>query len=222
MTSRHAAPSAACSQFVRIAGAIGLAGIVVQVFALLATPLIRPDVSLLRDGLSHYAIGPGAGLQETGFVALAVACAAIGMGLLAIGAESRAAGLLLLLAAIGFAGLALFPMGQGGPMTPIGDLHLTAGTIGVVLQFAAALAMLARPGSCAALGVSRSAGWLLAALAGLAAAGIQLAIWTPGLGLPEGLLARLAIVPLLAWWAIVALALLRGNPRPATETSQGT
>jgi len=142
-------------------------------------------------------------------------CAALGIALLRLDPVTRAAGALLVLASAGFVGLAVFPMGQGGPTTPIGDLHLTAGTLGAALQFAALLTLLLRPGACATLGVSRRAGWGLAILSGAAAAAIQLAIWNPGWRLPEGALARLAVVPLLAWWAMVSLALLREHPQSA-------
>lgn len=202
-------PHAFRPRTLRTLGAVGLLGLAAQTAVLVIAPCVRPDVDLMRDGLSHYAIGPGSGLQEAGFVMLGIACAAIGIGLSTLSPSTRLAGLLLALASFGFVGLAIFPMGQGGPMTPIGDLHLTAGTMGAVLQFAAVLALLGSPVGCARLGISRRMGWLLAGVAAGAAAGIQIAIWNQSLGLPEGLLARLAIAPLLVWWAIVAIALMR-------------
>jgi hypothetical protein len=189
---------------------LGLIGIAANGLILLLAPVLRPDVDLLRDGLSHYAVGPWGGLQEAGFVALGIGSAAIGLALIVRSPPTRPGGILLLIAAMGFLGLAIFPMGQGGPMTPLGDLHLTAGTLGVVFQFASVLALLLWPGACNAAGLSARTGWLLAIVAGLSAAGIQLAMWYPELGLPEGLLARLTVLPLLGWWAMVALALRRG------------
>jgi hypothetical protein len=208
-----APPTNSRPKTLRLLGAVGLLGLTAQAAVLVIAPIVRPDISLLRDGLSHYAVGPGSGLQSMGFIALGIACAAIGTGLFVVSTATRAAGFLLAAAALGLFGLAIFPMGQGGPMTPIGDLHLTAGTMAAVLQFAAALVMLLSPGACAALDLSRRTGMVLAGIAGLAAAGIQLAIWNPGWNLPEGLLARIAIVPLLLWWAMVALGLRRsGQP----------
>jgi hypothetical protein len=189
---------------------LGLIGIAANGLILLLAPVLRPDVDLLRDGLSHYAVGPWGGLQEAGFVAFGIGSAAIGLALIVRSPSTRPGGILLLIAAMGFLGLAIFPMGQGGPMTPLGDLHLTAGTLGVVFQFASVLALLLWPGACNAAGLSARTGWLLAIVAGLSAAGIQLAIWYPEWGLPEGLLARLTVLPLLSWWAMVALALRRG------------
>jgi hypothetical protein len=189
---------------------LGLIGIAANGLILLLAPVLRPDVDLLRDGLSHYAVGPWGGLQEAGFVAFGIGSAAIGLALIVRSPSTRPGGILLLIAAMGFLGLAIFPMGQGGPMTPLGDLHLTAGTLGVVFQFASVLALLLWPGACTSAGLSARTGWLLAIVAGLSAAGIQLAMWYPELGLPEGLLARLTVLPLLGWWAMVALALRRG------------
>ena len=120
---------------------------------------------------------------------------------------------ILLLAAAPFAlGLAAFPMGSGGPTTPIGDLHLTSGTLAIVLQFAAMLALLARPAGVGAM--TRFAALAFVALA--AAAFIQLAIWRPDLGIPEGLAMRAVAGPALLWWGVVAFRLSRFGAAPRT------
>ncbi|MGI9254025.1 MAG: DUF998 domain-containing protein, partial [Thermomicrobiales bacterium] len=100
---------------IRVLAAIGLAGLGFNFAVLLLAPLIRPDVDLLRDGLSHYAIGPWGGMQEAAFVALGFATAAIGLALILTGAPTRRSGWLLSLSSAGFLGLAAFPMGEAGP-----------------------------------------------------------------------------------------------------------
>ncbi|MFM9105136.1 MAG: DUF998 domain-containing protein, partial [Chloroflexota bacterium] len=90
----------------RALAAAALGGILVNAAVLLAAPVVRPDVDLLRDGLSHYAVGPGAALQEAGFLALGVTCAALGVALWRRAPATRLAGALLGLASAGFAGLA--------------------------------------------------------------------------------------------------------------------
>jgi hypothetical protein len=197
----------------RTGGLLGLAGLAVNVAILLLTPLLRPDVDVLRNGLSHYAVGPWWWLQSVGFVAFGAACAGIGLGLLRVGHGSRLPGVMLLVAALGFVGLAVFPMGRGGPMTPVGDLHLTAGTVAAVFQFAAVVAV-AATNDRGRLGLPRRVVLGLGSAAAVAAALIQLAIWRPDLGLPEGLLARLAVAPLLVLWAMVARRLVATAGQP--------
>lgn len=190
---------------------IGGVGIGLNVLVLVVVPFLRRDVDVLQDGLSHYAEGPWSDVQEAGFVALALGAAALG-GALLFAAESgwtRLGGALLMGAALGFLGLGVFPMGQGGPTTFIGDLHLTAGTIGIVLQFAGLLCVLVHPSVRTGDRLPRRFGLAVAAVAIVAAAMIQLAIWNPTWPIPEGLMIRLVIGPLLVWWAVVAVMLRR-------------
>jgi hypothetical protein len=192
----------------------GLFGVLVNAIVLLLSPLLRPEISLLDGGLSEYGIGPWAALQNVGFFAL-------GAGSLAIAAALSLAPIpspwlplgtaLLALAAAASAGLAVFPMDAPGPATFLGDTHQTAGTLSVGLQLAALLAT--------ALAFRSAAGWRPLAARGLllfstALAGALLTqaklLWE-ALPIPLGVSMRMIVVPVLIWWATVALNLRAPN-----------
>lgn len=195
---------------------IGLLGIGLNAAALILSPILRPDISLLRDGLSHYAVGPWGGLQSAAFVSLGIGSMAISGALWLVSDGNlwmRIAAVMLGIASFNFVGLAVFPMGEGGPMTPIGDLHLTVATFAVSWQFLSVGALL--------LGLRRwrheeqiiRLGCALLGVTLLGAASVQVAMWRPDLKIPEGLAMRFVIVPLLLWWALVALTIRRGVAR---------
>lgn len=200
-------------RWVHALASIGGIGIGLNVLVLLVVPFLRPDVDVLQDGLSHYAVGPWSDVQAAGFVALAIGAGALGwaLWLAALSHWTRLGGALLGLAGLGFLGLGVFPMGQGGPQTFIGDLHLTAGTLGIVLQFAGLVCVLVHPQLATRDRLPRGFGIAVCAVSVLAAAAIQLAIWRPDWPIPEGLMIRFVIGPLLVWWALVAV-LLRREP----------
>ncbi len=201
---------------VSVLATIGLLGIGLNAAALILAPMLRPDVNPLRDGLSHYAVGPWSGLQSAAFIALGIGSLAIARALWLVSNGNlwtRIAAVMLGLASFNFVGLAIFPMGAGGPMTPIGDLHLTAGTFAIAWQFLSVGALL--------LGFK---GWrqeeqiirlgiVLLGITLLGAAFVQVAMWRPDLNIPEGLAMRCVIVPLLLWWAFVALTIRREAAR---------
>lgn len=191
---------------------IGLIGIGLNAAALILAPILRPDVNLLRDGLSHYAVGPWGGVQSAAFIALGLGSLTIAGALWLVSDGNlwvRIAAVMLGLASFNFVGLAVFPMGEGGPMTPIGDLHLTVATFAVGWQFLSVGALLlglrARPQKeqMIRLGIA------LVAITLLGAGSVQVAMWRPDLKIPEGLAMRFVIVPLLLWWAFVALTIRR-------------
>lgn len=191
---------------------IGLIGIGLNAAALILAPILRPDVNLLRDGLSHYAVGPWGGVQSAAFIALGLGSLTIAGALWLVSDGYlwvRIAAVMLGLASFNFVGLAVFPMGEGGPMTPIGDLHLTVATFAVGWQFLSVGALLlglrARPQKeqMIRLGIA------LVAITLLGAGSVQVAMWRPDLKIPEGLAMRFVIVPLLLWWAFVALTIRR-------------
>ena len=191
---------------------VGLAGISVNAAALVVTPMLRPDVNPLRSGLSHYAVGPWSGIQAAAFIALGIGSLTIA-GALWIVANgnlwTRIAAITLGLASFNVAGLALFPMGEGGPMTPIGDLHLTAGTLAISWQFLSAGALLLGLRAWRHEEQVIQLGIVLLGITLLGAAFVQIAHWRPDLQIPEGLAMRLVIVPLLLWWALIALTIRR-------------
>jgi len=187
-----------------------LAGVAVNVAALLIAPLIRPDLDVFRDSLSYYASGPWAVIQNVAFATMGITSLALGMALAQVLPPSPWATIclaMLVVAGVSGLGLVAFPMGAPGPQTVIGDAHQTAGTIGGVAQLVAALAF--------ALALRAEPAWMrlskLALLAvGVAIAGAivtQLEIWWPQLGIPMGATIRVYILPLLILWGAVGLTL---------------
>jgi hypothetical protein len=191
---------------------VGLLGIGVNAAALILMPLLRPDVNPLRSGLSHYAVGPWSGVQSVAFIALGIGSLTISGAIWIVSGSNlwmRTAAVMLGLASFSFVGLALFPMGRGGPMTPIGDLHLTAGTFAIGWQFVSVAALLLGLRTWRHEGQIIRLGIALLVITLLGAAAVQIDIWRPDLRIPEGLAMRLVIVPLLLWWAIVAVMIRR-------------
>lgn len=192
-----------------------LAGVAVNLAALLLMPMLRPDLDLWQYSLSYYATGSWSTLQTAAFAAMGIASLALAVSLpaaeLGSGWTPHCAGLLLISGLASF-GLVLFPMGASGPATAIGDSHQTAGTIGGVAQVAAALAF--------ALAAKTNPRWSRLFLPALVAFGIsvsaallsQLAIWRPDLGIPMGATMRLVVLPLVLLWGVVALRLRQTCP----------
>jgi hypothetical protein len=192
-----------------IAADVALTGIVLNLISLVVTPLIRPDLDLLADSFSYYAIGPWAIVQTLAFAAMGIASLALAIALSRSRGDMPVAwrslcSLLLAFAGVATFGLIWFPMGIPMPSTAIGDLHQTAGTIAGVAQIAAVLTFViiarisARWHPFLALA---TIAWLLS-LAGAILS--QLSIWCPGLGIPMGATIRLAVLPLLVFWAVIA------------------
>lgn len=185
-----------------------LVGVLINLAALLITPIARPELNLLKYSLSYYAVGPWAMVQTASFTAMGVASLTLGVAFLRIEPGSiwmALCAVMLLISGIASLGLVVFPLDSGGPATAIGDMHQTAGTIGGVAQLAAALTFV-----LAARSSKRWAGLFLPALAvfvvSLVAAMLsQLAIWRPDLGIPMGATMRLVVVPLILLWGAVAL-----------------
>jgi hypothetical protein len=191
---------------------VGLLGIGVNAAALIVTPMLRPDINPLRSGLSHYAVGPWSGVQSAAFIALGIGSLTIAGALWLVSNGNlwtRIAAVMLGLASFNFAGLAVFPMGAGGPMTPVGDLHLTAGTFAIGWQFLSVGALLLGLRAWRQEEQIIRLGIALLGITLLGAASVQVAIWRPDLHIPEGLAMRVVIVPLLLWWALIALTIRR-------------
>ena len=191
----------------RLLCAVALVGIVANAVALVAMPLLRPDVNLLRASLSHYAVGPHGRIQSLAFVALGVACLALSAAVpraVARRPATWAASLLLTVAGVGMVALATVPMGVPQPHTPLGDIHQTAGTIAVVAQFGALAALLLAVRDGPEWASLRRVGLIAGLVALVAAAFHQLAIWFPSLGVPEGVTIRVVLLAMLVWWALVA------------------
>src|SRR5918997_3014075 len=120
-----------------------LVGVVINLLALVVTPVLRPDLNLLEKSLSYYAVGPWGAIQAVAFGALGISSMALGIALRSASLAPRWVWpIVVLLVISGLAGLGLvwYPMDAPGPATILGDAHQTVGTIGGVAQLAAALA----------------------------------------------------------------------------------
>ncbi len=201
---------------------LALTGITFNVIVLVVAPLARPDLDLLQKALSYYAIGPWGLLQAAAFIAMGIASIALGVAIVRARSPSswmRAAVPMLVIGGVGSLGLVVFPMGEPSPTTIIGDAHQTAGTIGGVAQLAAALAFI--------LAAHTDPVWrgrvrplaIAFALALLGALLTQVAIWWPEMGIPMGAVMRLAVVPLVVLWGLVALRLRHRCLRVATRSA---
>lgn len=201
---------------------VALTGITFNVIVLVAAPLARPDLDVPQKALSYYAIGPSGLLQEAAFIAMGIASIALGASIVRAGSPSswmRAAVPLLVIGGVGSLGLVVFPMGEPNPTTIIGDAHQTAGTIGGVAQLAAALAFI--------LAAHTDPVWrgrvrplaIAFAIALIGALLTQVAIWWPDMGIPMGAVMRLAVVPLVVLWGLVALRLRHRCLRGATRSA---
>ncbi len=199
-------------RLVRALADVVLLGVIVNLVALIAAPVLRPDLNLLEKSLSYYTVGPWGAVQTIAFAALGIASAALGIALWHVRMSSRLLApvvVLLIVSGAASLGLVRYPMGAAGPTTFLGDAHQTAGTIGGVAQLVAALAF--------AIAIRTEPAWrnlfviaLLAFFIALAGALVsQVAIWWPHLGLPMGAAMRLLVVPLVTLWGLVALHLRR-------------
>lgn len=189
---------------------IGLVGVLVNLAALLVTPLLRADRNPIDHGLSEYAIGPWAEIQNVGFVALGIGSLAVALALPAAGIASRwlpVGAVLLGLAGVANVGLAVFPMVEDGPPGLFGDVHQTAGTFSVAFHLAAMLALALafrtdprwRPLARWALPL-----WLVPLIGSLLT---QAELSFPDLPIPFGLVMRAVVFPVLIWWTLVAVRL---------------
>ncbi len=189
-----------------------MAGTLLAAIALVAVSLMRPDLNVLRNSLSYYAIGPWGELQTLAFVALGVTSIALAIALLSANLLSRS--LLVCVWSLFFAGvasfgLAIYPMGGAGPSTPLGDAHQTAGTIGGVAELVATLAFIIAVQADPNWQFLRQAAKVVFAVTLIGAIVTQIEIWWPDLDIPMGATMRLVVIPLLVFWGAVAMRLSR-------------
>ncbi len=194
---------------------VALIGIAFNLIVLVAAPLARPDLNLFQQALSYYAIGPWGVLQAAAFAVMGIASIALSIAMMRTGAASmwpRVAVAMLIVGGVGSIGLVVFPMGEPGPTTFIGDAHQTAGTIGGVALLAATLAFILAMRDDPRWGGKLVPATIAFLLASIGAILTQAAIWRPELGIPMGAVMRLAVVPLVLFWGGVALV-FRGRCR---------
>ncbi len=182
----------------------------ITIVALLAAPMLRPDLDVLDTSLSYYADGPWGKVQSLAFVAIGVALISLAFALaLAVASSPWLALCSTALVTSGLAsfGLVLFPMGAPGPHTIIGDAHMSVGFAGAAVQLAGALAFLLAIWALPAWSAYRAVGIAVVAVSLISALASQLAVWRPDLGIPMGGTIRLFVAPLILYWGAVALRL---------------
>jgi hypothetical protein len=114
----------------------------VFVLALCALHLLRPELAPARHMISEYAVGPFGWLMTSAFVAAALACFSLFLGLLRDGPESRiarVAEVLLAVAVVGLLASAIFPMDVHPPHTRSGSIHEASFLVNVSCILLAAL-----------------------------------------------------------------------------------
>jgi hypothetical protein len=193
---------------------VAVAGALLAACALVAVSLLRPDLNVLRNSLSYYAIGPWGGLQTLAFVALGITSIALAVALpsgYALSRSLHACVWLLFFAGVASLGLAMYPMGGVGPSTLLGDAHQTAGTIGGVAELAATLAFIIAFQTDPNWHRLRQAAKVVFAISLIGAIVTQVEIWWPDLDVPMGATMRLVVIPLLVFWGAVALRLRRAT-----------
>jgi hypothetical protein len=199
---------------------VTLTGVVFNLVVLIAAPLARPDLDLFQQALSYYAIGPWGVLQAAAFAAMGIASISLAAALLWSAPPTpwmRIAALMVFVGGLGSLGLVVYPMGEPGPMTVLGDAHQTAGTVGGVAQLAAALAFIFASRASPPWRGCMAPATIAFAVALLGAVLTQAGIWWPELGIPMGAVMRLTVIPLVALWGLVALRLRRQCLRPVTR-----
>jgi len=199
----------------RTLASFALVCLLINIVVLVLAPIVRPDLDVLQRSLSYYAVGPWAIVQNLAFASMGLASLALGIALFQ---EPRskcqiAGSVALFVGGLSSIALVIFPIDAAGPSTFLGDTHQTAGTIGGVAQLVATLTM--------AIAASTDPRWqnlklpavfaLVLSLAGAIAT--QVSIWWTDIGIPRGITMRLVVAPLVLFWWLVAIQLLRKDSR---------
>ncbi|MCA1707927.1 MAG: DUF998 domain-containing protein [Actinobacteria bacterium] len=112
-------------------------------FAILLQSLLRTDVSVLRDFLSEYALGPWGFVQTGAFIAFGLGAIAAAVSLRRATRGLRGQSLTVLLVAIWGTSLVIAAVfetdPQNEPVTTIGKVHVMTGIIGFLSIVAAML-----------------------------------------------------------------------------------
>ena len=182
----------------RTCGAIGIAGVLIVIAADVLSWFIAEGYSPISQSISALAVGRASWLIDLGLWAFALACVAVGGGMLGLGVPARGWRLAsIATVTIGFEVAVVAMANQyAGSENPGANVHTLAIAL-LYLSFGAA-ALAGRPGlqhlGSSAAGYSRTAGWIWIILAPI------YYFWYPSgwAGLFERALALLMLVWLLA------------------------
>lgn len=195
----------------RALGRVVIASIAYYVAALALLHWLRPDVDLISRVTSEYAVGPYGFLMVSTFLVLALALAALAMGLarsLSTPAVSSPGLALLIVASIALVAAALFPVDVGAvrPVTPSGWVHRIAA---IVVFPSLSVGVLFLSAQFRRHGQWRDVAWIGALIgsAGLMIfAGILLVLLERGFA---GAAQRVFLALFLVWMVVVARRMMR-------------
>jgi uncharacterized protein DUF998 len=185
------------------------------VLALCALHLLRPDLTPARHMISEYAVGPFGALMTSAFVAAALACLSLLLGLIRDGPDSRPARFAELLLAVAFVGLlisAIFPMDVRPPYTRSGAIHELSFLVNVSCMLLAALLLAVSFGADPRWHPFRRTALTLALLQ---LAALVLQVVTIATRNSWGLANRLFVVVAVSWLVATALWLRKVAAAPA-------
>jgi hypothetical protein len=195
------------SRMTMVLALLTIVGIAVYLLNLAALHFLRPDVNLMLDPVSTYAVGPYGFLFIAANIGSGLAALALTFGLYrGIAPRGRSYVGLFLLGLYGVSELmaAIFPIDVGGEATMAGTIHNIVGNISF-FGFPIAVILLS-------LGMGKDERWrsfrrtALAASVLVVLTGILTMVGF-NLGIGFGLTQRLANVAALAWMLLVALHL---------------
>jgi disulfide bond formation protein DsbB len=182
---------------------------------------LRPDYTPVDHMISDYAVGRFGWIMTTAFVALALGCLTLGLGMAMAGPRSlpgRAAVLLLWVATLGLLVTATFPTDlETAVTTTTGNIHTASFLVNVISMILCSLLF--------AISFHQSEDWRGYRWVGLAMAIALLAAFvaqflTLHRGAPYGLTNRLFVAVLMVWLLATArqlrrIAMLRHGPMTA-------
>src|SRR5918995_5522621 len=192
------------TMFLALLAIVGIAGFLLNFTAL---HFVRPDVNLVLEPISNYAVGPFGFLLTAADIGLCLAAIALAFGLyLSIPPPGRSYVGLLLLGLYGVSVLlaGIFPIDVGGEATPFGTIHNIVGNI-AFFGFPIAVILLS-------LGMGKDQRWRsfgrrALALSMVVVLTVILTIVGSNLGIGYGVTQRIANVAALVWMLAVALHL---------------
>ena len=178
--------------------------------ALVLLHVLRPDYTPVDHMISDYAVGRFGWVMTTAFLAISAGCLALGLGLAAAGPKSAAGRITVLLLWIMAAGLlvtALFPTDlEAAVSTRTGDIHTVSFQVNVSSLILCAFVFAV---SCRQSEAWRGYRWIALGFAVALLAGFVAQFLTLHRGAPYGLMNRLLVTLMMAWFLATAAHLRR-------------
>jgi hypothetical protein len=194
-------------------GTIGLLGVGVFVVAIVALHVLQPELSVVDEYMSVYALGAYGWLLQIGAIALGLAIIVVALGLrrtLAAGRRATAAWLALVIAGLGFVAAGVFVTDPTGTTdyTLSGAIHDLAGFLSLLSLVTAAWLLWGA--------FSRTDGYQHLARTQLLLAGVLTIVVVTLLAglLPVGIAQRTFYIVLVGWMFVLAVSVRRLGVSP--------